>query len=367
MNNQYIKASLFLSSYFETLGYYNGIWEFNYGFQNIEKSKDASFINYEIVHHFFALGGFDNIDITKFNSSDDTILMISTCKGLINGGKEINFIEGYLESFNLLKDNKRQSGSTTLDSLEFMRTNKSINKLKYDSKMGGNGASIRTSPIGLYFRNEKDIPKLIETSIIASRITHNHTIGFLGGLVTALFTNFAFRKLNITTWIEELLKLEDKIDNYMKTTNINKQYLEDKDKFFDKWRQYQELKVNNFKLRDKDFTTYQSRIESLKKFNHDEENFARFGSSGLSSTIYAYDSLLMAHTSKEYPYDLKNLDVSLDSLIFYSTLHCGDNDSIGIIAGAWYGALYGFNKFNEEKIKQLEFHNDIQYVLNKMK
>jgi len=29
-------------------------------------------------------------------------------------------------------------------------------------------------------------------------------------------------------------------------------------------------------------------------------------------------------------------------------LHGGDNDSTGTIAGAWYGALYGFRGVSEE-------------------
>ena len=45
--------------------------------------------------------------------------------------------------------------------------------------------------IGLIYYKETDLEKLIENSIIASRVTHNYTLGFLGGLVTALFTSFA--------------------------------------------------------------------------------------------------------------------------------------------------------------------------------
>lgn len=359
-----LKASMFLSSYFETLGYNNSNWEFNFGFQEIITLKHALEVNMNIVSDFYSKGGFKFIDLTKFNSSDDTILILYTAKAMIDGGKEIDFINQYLIALKLLKDEKRGSGYTTLNSLETIKANKSINKLEYNSNMGGNGAAVRTSPIGLILNKEEDIPKLIATSITASRVTHNNVTGFLGGLVTALFTNFAIRNLNIITWIDEFLKYEKDIDDYMKTTNIYKEYKKDKNNFFDKWREYKEEKIPGKYNNDGDFIFATNRIKSLVKFNHNTTNFVNFGKSGLSCTIFAYDSLLAAH----FPtlIDDKNLTVSLDSLIFYSALHFGDNDSTAAIAGAWYGAIYGFNQFDESRIKQLEFYEEINKVVNSL-
>ena len=56
----------------------------------------------------------------------------------------------------------------------------------------------------------------------------------------------------------------------------------------------------------------------------------------------------------------------MDSLIFYSTLHFGDNDSTGAIVGSWYGAIYGFDQFDQEKLKQLEFYEEIDSLVNDM-
>lgn len=361
MNN--IKASLFLSSYLETLGYYNGTWEFNWGHMDLNTLEEASVINMNILHEYFSKGGFQFINLTNFISSDDTILIIYTANALLDGGKEEHFINNYLKSLKILKnvEKRRDPGMTTTTSLDFIKKYKSIDKLKYSQSMGGNAASIRTGPIGLYFNKEEDIPKLIETSIIAGRVTHNNTTGFLGGLVTALFTNFALRKLKITTWIEEFLKYENDIDNYMKKTNIYKEYMEDKEYFFDKWRDYQENKVSNYLQKNEDFSLFNQRMESLVKFNHETTNFYKFGASGLSSTIFAYDSLLMAHFSN----NKMETNVSLDSLVFYSTLHFGDNDSTGAIAGTWYGALYGFEQFDEKRLKELEFYKELLDIFNK--
>ena len=77
-----INASMILGSYLDTLGFYNGKWEFNYNI-NIKTLKDAMLVNYEIVHKFFALGAF-HINIKTWNASDDTIMIIGTMRE-ING------------------------------------------------------------------------------------------------------------------------------------------------------------------------------------------------------------------------------------------------------------------------------------------
>ena len=46
---------------------------------------------------------------------------------------------------------------------------------------------------------------------------------------------------------------------------------------------------------------------------------------------------------------------SFENLVYFSTLHFGDNDSTGCIAGCWFGALTGFQYYNYNISKQLEF------------
>lgn len=359
-----ISASIILSSYLDTLGSYNGNFEFNFG-KVATNNLQASAVNYEILHIFFALGGFSKIDLTNLKSSDDSIMMIATGSALLLGGKEINFIEEYLKIFELLKEKDRYPGITTMDSLEFIRTNRSINKLKYDKKMGGNGAAMRTGIIGIILHKEEDIENVIKFSITASRVTHNTSLGFLGGLVSALFANFGMRKIHFLDWFEELFKLEKKIDKYMETTNIFNQYMEDKEFYFDSLKDYKEKKIDKYLLNPSSFQKFNDRIESLGQYNHygPENKMSLFGASGLSSIIVAYDSILMSHRSKEYPFEREKLEVSLDSFIFYSTLHFGDSDTTGAIAGIFYGSIYGFKDFDSSKIEQLEFKNQINELI----
>lgn len=358
-----IKASIYLLSYFETLGFKNGQWEFNYNFRPPTSVEDIAFQNITIIHHFFSLGGFEHMDITGWNSSDDTIMSLATSYACIKGGTEEHYINEYVSILDQLKDTKRQSGNNTLNTLEFVKRARSIDKIKYDKNMGGNGAAMRTSPIGLIYYKEEDLQKLIKESIIASRVTHNYPIGFLGGMVCALFTSFAIRNVPIWEWSSELLLIFEKglIDEYMKTTNIYEKYEKDKNLFFDPWYQYTEEKIQAFKNNSVDFYKFKNRTESLIDYHYYELNGQKghnfyHGTSGLNSTIVAYDSLLASVISKNYPLDNNsNYKISLQSVIYFSTLHCGDNDTTGAIAGAWYGAMVGFESFDEKKLKQLEF------------
>ena len=105
--NEKIKASIYLLSYFETLGFNNTQWEFNYGNGNIEDKGNAGYIWLNIIHHFFSLGGFSNIDLTNWNCSDDTIMMISTGLGCLRGTNEKNYIDEYIKILPELKNEKR--------------------------------------------------------------------------------------------------------------------------------------------------------------------------------------------------------------------------------------------------------------------
>jgi ADP-ribosylglycohydrolase len=368
-----ISASIILSSYLDTLGSKDGKWEFNMG-KAATNTIQASSINYEILHEFFALGGFSNIDITNWKSSDDTILMIATGIASMLGGKEKNYIDEYLKVFDTLKEDFRFPGHATINSLEFIRTNRSIDKLKYDRSLGGNGAAMRTGIIGLINNKKEDIDRIIELSITASRVTHNYSYGFLGGLVSSLFSNFGMRGIHFLDWFDELFKLEEKIDKFMKTTNIYSNYIEDKDDFFDKLRDYKEKKIDKFLYNPKDFIKYNDRIKSLEPYNdYGSDNLMnKFGLSGLSSVIVAYDSILMSHRCKnEYPFKKEKLEISFDSFIFYSTLHFGDSDTTGAIAGLFYGSIYGFKHFDQSMVKQLEFKKEIndliEMITSKMK
>ena len=361
MNNlsEKISASLLLGSYFETIGFNNSNWEFNL---NVEVKNDLakiSFISHEMYFQFLKSGG-KNFNIKKLNSSDDTLLMIFTAKATLKGNNINEYIKEYTKKLKLLEDQKRFSEITTVNSLRQIK--KSSKKyLNYDDSMTGNGAAVRTSSIGLYFYKENQLELLIEKSIESSRITHNHTIGFLGGLVTALFTSYAVRNISPWKWADNLLKVyeSNKIDNYLKKTDIYDKYLSDKKDFWDKWYEYREKEIPFIK--DKNMEPFYIKTKKFIKYSYHihpkKIDYSKLGSSGICSTIYAYDSLLNS---------IKNENkFNTTSLLVFSSIHTGDNDSTGMIAGCWFGALKGFYDFDKKNLEELEFYKEINDISKK--
>jgi len=369
--NEKVKASIFLLSYFDTLGFKNGEWEFNYNI-DIKNIDTGILATAEIINQFFTLGGFSDIDLSDWNCSDDTIMAISTGIACLKGGSEKDYIDEYIKILGKLKETgKRGSGINTLNTLEKIKRLKKIDKLEYDEAAGGNGAAMRTSLIGLIYYKEEDLDKLISNSITASRVTHNYSLGFLGGLVTALFTSYAIRNIPIWNWVDNLLEIYESkiIDKYMQETNIYNEYKKDKDFFFDNWYEYREQILIDFKNYGKLEQTFNSRIRSLLNYNQLFNNrYSSFGGSGISVLIVAYDALLMSYGGNKLPINLesKDLKFSVESLMFFSALHFGDNDTTGAVAGAWYGAFFGFKKFDQEKINQLELKNELENITQKV-
>ncbi len=387
--NEKIEASLMLASYFETVGFKNGSWEFNYQIKTDTLNKYSTIWN-TLLHHYLVLGGPSNIDISNWNASDDTIMILATANGVINGGGEANYKKEYIDYFDLLNDEKRASGLNTIDTLKLLKRGLGIKTLPINSNMGGNGAAMRTSPIGIFWY--KNIEKVIEESIIASRLTHNYYLGFLGGMVTALFTSFAMANIPVWKWVEELIKLYN-------NKTIHKYYppehkIDDLAEFIGYWKRYQETRINKLKYKNtidtfifpNDRTEYllgyypnpkiKSMVikgDSLKNLSWD---WNHIGSTGLDVCIYAYDCLLMSIQSNQSSQsgqstnlksiDLDNITYSWDVFMTLVSIHPGDSDTTASIGGAWFGALNGYGGFDEKRIKQLEFYKELKKVSDKL-
>jgi ADP-ribosylarginine hydrolase len=342
-------ACMVIGSYLDTLGYKNGLWEFNFN-QKVPELANGTIVSYEILHNYYAFGG-PNINISKWVASDDTILMIATKNACIKGGKYEDYKKEYLKVLPLLKEDKRGSGIATIESLELLAKNK---KIKYDKKYGGNGPASRCAYIGIHNDN---IDEIIKQSIISSRMTHNYTMGFLSGLVVALFTHYAYNDINIFEWSTKLIELYENgdIDKYMKTTDIYDEYEKDKVKFFDYFYMFNEEMLETYKYRINDNLYSVSRLAKLEKYLPAIKysgDYGNMGGSGIGCVIYSYDALLMS-----YDYEYKTFNY--DSLVFFSTLHFGDNDTTGAVCGCWFGALTGFKYFDKEKINMLEFRGQL--------
>ena len=232
-----IEASIMLGSYLDTIGFKNGEFEFKNNLKANTPSQ-AALISHIITYHYFILGGINKMSLVNLKASDDTLLLLSTGYAVLNNGGEKNYINEYIKWYPKISEKNRAIGYQTNKSIlllkNLIKTNKKtyFPEIPYTDEMGGNGAAIRTSIIGLKWYN--DIDKIIEESIIASRLTHNYPIGFLGGLITALFTSFAFNNIKPWLWIDKLLEIYEskKITNYIHSTNFKDTIDEEIETFF---------------------------------------------------------------------------------------------------------------------------------------
>lgn len=372
-----VKSSLLLGSYLETIAFRNGDWEFNY-FKNVDSLDNGLAFNYRFLYEYFLTGDKQNFNNTKleFSSSDDTIVLIATLEAILNGGGEENYKKSYLKYLPLLEQDKRISGYSTLDSLKKHKYNTNKNYvIEQDIRMGGNGPSTRTTPIGLiYFKN---LDKVIEEAFLASRITHNYYLGYLGGIISALFGAFCQLDINPYDWSKKLLEQQENIiriiNKYDKSNNhgINK--------YFIAWKKY-----NTERLSKMEFRKLPIFMDPKMRFKHlldicdientnnkllAEQGYVYFGASGLLAPMFAYDILLLSNNTFEidtYQVLLDSQDFQFSSIIFQTVFNFGDNDSISAIVGAWYGAYFMNIKGLNLPLNKLEFYNEIITLTNKI-
>lgn len=341
----------FCQSLGDTIGYHNGWWEFNMN----EKNPLPEFSN-ELIYEFIHLGGVNDLSITNWMASDDTIMYLETFKVLLNGFKDINdygskLRKAYLDNLSLIKD--RHGGNTTIQSLG-IQENIEWNKLPYDSQATGSGASMRSGCIGMFHPGSLNRSMLISLATETARITHNSAIAILGSITAALFTAYAIERVPINHWPHKLLKLikSGKIDKYMETSRPSEYHLFKRDKvlFIGQWEKYVNFRFSGLTPRT-DIKFMQNPVQRIKYL---AENFSKGhitfpGADSDDSVIIAYDSLLESGDNVE-------------KLIVYSILHIGDSDTIGSIAFSWFGALYQSAKnfdLLESRFIELEYRKEL--------
>lgn len=364
----------FYHSLGDTIGYYNGNWEFNYG----EPKAGPDYVN-ELIYDYFFLGGVNDLSIKNWMASDDTILYIDTMYALHDTFDDINsYINLPLDKDKLTRINNmleisdenidkfanilknyyilslpyimnRDPGALTKNSLGKQK-NIEWDKLPYDADAIGNGSAMRCGCIGFFYPGRHNRKTLVQLAVESSRITHNSTIAILGSVTAALFTAYSIEKVPIHRWPRKLIKLLNSniVDEYMEKSRPHeyKLYTSDKILYIGQWDKYMRLLMSATGPRD-DMRFMKNPVQRYKYLM---ENFSKNcdipGSCGDDCLIYAYDSMLRC-------------DGSFEKLIVYSILHPGDSDTIGAISFGWYGAFYHSPR-NEYLIgyrfEELEFH-----------
>ena len=347
----------FYHSLGDTMGYFNGNWEFNYG----EIHAGPDYVN-DLIYEFIALGGVNDLSIKNWLASDDTILYNATLEILSNPfdniydfGKKLK--DAYIKAKPLIIN--RNPGERTMVSLanqEYIEWD----KLRYDSNAIGNGSVMRSGCIGIFYPGKQNRKTLVELSIECSRITHNSAIAILGSITAALFTAYALEKIEINKWPNKLIRLlELKIDeDYIEKTYPEDYpiYSREKILYVGKWKSYTTLLFAGINKPRMDIRLMKNPVQRYKYLM---ENFSKGcdfpGSCADDCVIMAYDSVLRS-------------DGVFEKLIIYSILHPGDSDTVGSVAFSWFGAYY-YSPRNEQLIghrfDDLEFHNQIYDLVEK--
>lgn len=367
---KYIEASLLLGSYLDTIGFNNGLYEFNFN-QEIKDKNVGMKINYELILDFFFNGGFKNFKIKDKKASDDTILMISTGKVILKKNPSFeDYKLEYIKSLKLLKGKiDRAPGYRTINSIENLKRIKNKEEVfAFQNDGGGNGAAMRSSVIGIKFRN--DLNKLIEQSLLSAKMTHTHPYGYLSSIIVAIFTKFAIEKIPPRNWISILLygefknytdpiylKITSKLSNEM--SKIEKNFVED---FFLTLEKYDNKIVAN--SNNELYTNDLEVIMNLEPKLNNKKLF--FGSSGIGVILFSLYSLInsikIKENIKKTKINILNIDNYIpnwEMLVIISSLNYGDSDTIGIIAGNWYGALFGYKNVVTDDLKNLEFYDEL--------
>ena len=128
MTIEKFKACLLLASFGDTLGFNNGMWEFNYG-----EEYPSPAVTITILWEFISLGGLTHLNLKKSDASDDTILQIATGEALLNKFNNIkdlknNFIKEYVKALDELKKIKEVLDLKHWNLLKFLKRKKMIKK-----------------------------------------------------------------------------------------------------------------------------------------------------------------------------------------------------------------------------------------------
>jgi len=356
MEKRYI-ACMVLHALGDTIGYKNSEWEF----QNVIGIENRIM---EKLYEYINLGGINYVPDKGWLVSDDTIMHMKNAYGLLEDFTSVNglskhLMKHYIDAYNQFYKETlelRYPGKALMDGIERLIKGGNWDDMPYNFYAGGSGASMRNSCIGLAFHGKESREKLIQYAIETSRITHNSVIGYLGGMVSALFAAYSIENIDIKKWPYMLLELfkNETIDKIIARSGRDVQEYSDQHQIFvEKWRKYVQDKFDDhgepISRRSHKNLIYRAKYYGdnytmKKKGEYLGEVY--IGAGGDDSVIIAYDCLLDAQNRWE-------------KLVVYSGLHSGDVDTTCCIAASWYGAIYGFGQVPEKVMKYLEYKKEL--------
>lgn len=376
LRNRY-RASIILGAVGDTIGYHNGDWEFSYDTGKIRKE-------------FYQQGGPLKLNMKPLIVSDDTVLALATIRILNQSyGKDykeemILARQHYVNSF-VTDMVDRAPGTTTGQSIRLLE--RGLHP-EFNLQHKTCGGAMRSAPIGLRFHDTNSLSDLFWTSVEYCRLTHNGPLAYMGSFFTALFTSYAINQIEPSKWAQMAFETNTKIIEEVS------QVLSAEHWPYVKWcyEFLQEYITARFPTsvegehgsiewnstypyfsrhyeKDEKFTDMVHKELSREPDNH----YSWSGSCGMSSVMIALDAILYAFYWHEMAFEIdvamackkpetidpKYFEKVWELVIVVGMLHGGDNDSTGILAGSFYGALVGARGVSKNLIQDLEYLDEM--------
>lgn len=333
-------ASIYLSSIGDQFGFYNNSY---YTHKNTIKTNRPDYhdmvngFTSNIIYKFIYDGGVTAFNIKDYSHSYITFFNINVIKGFLNNYDDNkvlydNIVNNYIDTYDNAEKVIYDDHIVTV--LKNIKAKKIWEKFNYN--VNNKHVFIGTMSIGLIYHNKTDLNKLIETSIMITSITHQNSISFIGGIVSALFTSYAINNIHIEKWLFELVKLleSDTIDNIV--SKIKPKFInffkEAKKIYLHKLLTYIETSFenSNYSIGLTRSVYAATRTEYYHENFVDDKKIFYPGNNGDDCIIIAYDCLLMSKNNYE-------------KLIYTTTKMIANTESISSLASMWYGAYYGFS------------------------
>ncbi|UJR13601.1 hypothetical protein I4U23_000614 [Adineta vaga] len=335
MSNQLLeryKACMILSGVGDALGYRSGIWQFNSNGKDIQRELYERFDQIEDIR----------IELPQWRVSDDTILHMAVGRALVEHGDRDPspslysiMVKKLKEIFNDLKN--RHPSSSTVSAIN--RLSENDWSQPYSAVSNDCTAAVRCMTIGLRYSQPADFEKLMHVSIETSRMTHTQW-GFLGGFTSALFTSYAIQQKPLETWSKCLIEILPHVQHY-----IESQHRSDLAQTMRSWSSFETFWEEFIPRQGTDIKDLEQRDDFYRQFSH--AGWA--GASGTDCVAIAYNALLTSHGS-------------WSELCRRAALHGGHGDATGCIAGAIFGAIYGFENIPKENYENVEYHHELESI-----